>query len=91
MGAGESAVGIVTKQVRGGYDDTNYGERAKSLSVSRPVVRLVRLRSGLSKEREHLLEIILPGGTIHVSWLGMDVNGQFASMSMPVQMYCRCR
>ena len=51
-----------------------------SLNISRGnsthiVVPLLALLCNLSKEGEHLLELELSSGTIHVGRFGMDVNG----------------
>ena len=41
MGGGESDVGIVSEQVHGGFDGTNYSERVESLDAFGTCVRVV--------------------------------------------------
>ena len=47
MGRGESVVGITSKQVRSGFNGTNYDEQVESLGVFGDVVQLVGFRSWL--------------------------------------------
>ena len=65
-------LGIVSEQVCGIFDGTNYCERAESLSASSTTVQLVGFRSCLVAGGGATVGNRVPNHVVKVGWTSMD-------------------